>query len=765
MVMSGVARFAPGARPGGSGDGGVRVRPLTRAGATGAVAALLGVLLIATPVGLALEERFGLGWLFWTRGPAAPPADVAVVSLDRRSTEELGLPEKIRNWPRTVLARLIDRLVELQASVVVFDLILDQPREPEDDGALAASIAAARRVVLFEYLDRTVRPIDDDSGAVAGVISREQLRPPLAAFVAAAAGVGPFPLPKVPARVSQFWAFGANLDDRPSLPIVALQRRALDAYPEWLELLRAAGMAGVESLPVVDGGFDGAVRLHDLMVRVRAAFLADPDLAARAAAQLRAAPRSPADQRQLQALLEVYGGPDSHYLNFYGPAGSVPTVPLYEVLEGGEAAAKLAGRVVFVGLSDLNNPHEDDFPTVFSRADGVDVAGVEIAATALANLLEDRLLEPAGRWTGVALVGLFGLAIGLIAGRLPAPVAIPSALLLAGMYYGGAGLAFARHALWLPVAVPLMLQLPLGLFMGLFLQYRAAQRAKANIDRGMHYYLPDKVARGFAEAAIDPTAVKERVYAVCMVTDASRFTTMAEAMAPEDLSSFLDDYFAILFGVVERHGGLVTDVIGDGTTSVWTAAAPERASRLRACLAALEIERAVAGFNRQNPARELPTRFGLNAGYAVVGNVGGSGRFAYSVIGDCVNTAARLESLNKQLGTRLLANAELTADLDELRRRPLGRFQLKGKHDVVALDEILGHAEIDAVDRGPLDRFAAGLERFEVADWAAAAARFTAVLAERPDDGPSRFYLDLCRRHLAGGPPPETPGVVRLEQK
>lgn len=737
------------------------MRPLTRAGATGAAAAVLGMLLIASPIGLALEERFGLSWLFWTRGPAAPPADVAVVSLDRRSAEELGLPDKIRNWPRRVLARLIDRLVELDASVMVFDLILDQPREPEDDGALAAAIDAAGRVVLFEYLDRTVRPIDDGSGAAAGVLSREQLRPPLPAFVEAAAGVGPFPLPKVPARVSQFWAFGANLDDRPSLPVVALQRRAEGAYPAWLGLLHEAGMAGVDTLPA-EGAPRGATALLDLMVRVRAAFLADPGLAQRAATQLRTARASPVDQRQLRALIEVYGGPDSHYLNFYGPAGSVPTVPLSEVLEGGEAAAKLAGRVVLVGLSDLNNPHEDDFQTVFSRADGVDVAGVEIAATALANLLDDRLLEPAGPGTAVALVGLFGLALGLIAGLMPAPIAIPSALLLGGLYYGGAQMAFARHALWLPVTVPLMVQLPLGLFMGLFLQYRAAQRAKTNIDRGMHYYVPDKVARGFAEAAIDPTALKERVYAVCMVTDASRFTTLAEAMAPEDLSRFLDGYFAILFGVVERHGGLVTDVVGDGTTSVWTAAAPERASRLRACRAALEIDRAVAEFNRRDPSQALPTRIGLNAGNAIVGNVGGSGHFAYSVIGDCVNTAARLESLNKQLGTRLLANAALTADLEEVRRRPLGRFQLMGKHDVLALDELL-HAD-EPLDPTLLARFAEGLERFEAADWAAAAARFTAVLADH-EDGPSRFYLNLCRRHLAGALPPEEPGVVRLEQK
>ena len=120
---------------------------------TGLVAALVGILVMLSPFGPGLEERFGLSWLFWTRGQVSAPADVAVVSLDRRSAEELGLPAKPRDWPRGKFARLIERLVELNASVVVFDLVLDRPREPADDAALAAAIATAKRVVLFEFLD------------------------------------------------------------------------------------------------------------------------------------------------------------------------------------------------------------------------------------------------------------------------------------------------------------------------------------------------------------------------------------------------------------------------------------------------------------------------------------------------------------------------------------------------------------------------------------------------------------------------------------
>ena len=746
------------------------VRALRRASLTGAGVALLGILVMLSPIGLALEERFGLSWLFWTRGPVAAPADVAVVSLDRSSAEELELPARIRDWPRRIFARLIARLVELEASVVTFDLILDQPGTAADDVALAAAIAGANRVVLFEFLDRVVRPISDGSGAVAGLVNTEQLQPPLPAFAEAAAGSGPFRLPKVPTQVSQFWAFGAvDLGDSPSLPVVALQRHALDVYLRWRALLLEAGMADAEILAADRRALERAEALKQFMVGVRAAFLADSELAPRASALLEAAPLAAAERRLLRALIRLYSGPDSHYLNFYGPAGAVATVPLARVLDDDpkSLAHALAGRVVFVGLSDLDNPHDDNFPTVFSRPNGVELGGVEIAATALANLLEDRLVEPPERWTELAWLGLFGFAVGLVARRLPAVIAIPAALLLAAAFYGGAGLAFARDQLWLPVAVPLLIQLPLGLFVGLVLQYREAQRARANLSRGMRFYLPQKVAHGFAEGAVDPAGVKERVFAACMVTDASRFTTLAEDMAPEELSDFLDQYFAILFGVVERHDGLVTDVIGDGTTSVWTAPKPERGCRLRACLAALEIERAIDAFNREHHPRCLPTRIGLNAGDVVVGNVGGSGRFVYSVIGDCANTAARLESLNKQLGTRIVAAEAAIEGLDEIVTRPLGRFQLLGRGGSLPVVEVLGlTADASRADaRSAEPDFAVALEEFQQGRFADAARRFDTILATKPLDGPSSFYRKYCLQYLDGTSAPTGHGAVRLDSK
>jgi adenylate cyclase len=743
------------------------VRSLIRASMTGVAAVLVGLMVMLSPLGMAVEERFGLSWLFWARGPLEPPSDVVVVSLDGASGERLGLASRLREWPRRLYAELIERLVAADAAVIVFDLRLDQPRDPAEDAALAQAIRAAGRVVLFEYLKLKNRPMPGRGEALAGVFTTEQVQPPIAPFAEAAAGLGPFPLPKVPSRVSQFWAFRPG--GEPTLPVVALQLHAASVHRDWRTMLHEAGHPDADRTrsDFVRPTDPNALRLY--MMDVRKSFRTDPGLGAAIAERLADGSAAAEGRRLLAALLDAYQGPDSRYLNFYGPAGRVPTIPLHAVLDraagpGSEPWPEFAGRVVFVGQSELMNLHDDGFVTAFSRADGVDLSGVEIAATALANLLDGSLLKPFGPGLSLTLLVAFGLAIGGIGGAFHAPIAVPATLLLGGSFYAVAALVFARQNLWLPVVTPLLVQLPLGLFLGLLLQYRDAHRARTNITRAMGYYLPRAVARGFAEAALDPSTLKEHVFAVCMVTDASRFTTLAEGMTPAELSAFLDRYFSILFGIVERHGGVVTDVVGDGTTSVWTAPGPERSCRLRACLAALEVSRALDAFNEQSRPRTMPTRIGLNAGAAVVGNVGGSGRFAYSVIGDCVNTASRLETLNKKVGTRIIAAAAVVEGLDEIVARPLGKFQLCGKDDPLVVVEVLaGAADQRQAEIAP--DFAAALREFERGRWAAAAARFDTVLVARPLDGPASFYRKYCEQYLDGTAAPTAQGAIRLESK
>jgi adenylate cyclase len=284
------------------------------------------------------------------------------------------------------------------------------------------------------------------------------------------------------------------------------------------------------------------------------------------------------------------------------------------------------------------------------------------------------------------------------------------------------------------------------------------------MSRGIRYYLPDEIAAGLAEAPQDPATLHQRVHATCMVSDAQGFTSLAETIPPEALKPFLDSYLGLVIEAVERTGGAVTDIVGDGTTCVWRSPGPERGTRVKACTAALAIGRAVAVFNGRHGPPGLPTRIGLHTGWVVLGNVGGAGHFAFSVLGDTVNTASRIEQLNKQLGTYVLASDAVVAGLDEFLVRPLGRFQMIGKTEVLRLSELRGVAD-EPHDARLLADFAQALAWFEEQRWQDAARQLETVLADHPADGPARFYLERCRLYLSLPAVPAEPAVIRLERK
>ena len=131
-----------------------------------------------------------------------------------------------------------------------------------------------------------------------------------------------------------------------------------------------------------------------------------------------------------------------------------------------------------------------------------------------------------------------------------------------------ASILFNQSQLWLPVAVPLLVQVPIALFGGLLWQYLTANRERRNVSQAIRYYLPERVAADLAKRPINPGKSRDLLYGTCVATDAERFTTLAETMAPADLANLLDSYFAAMFEPIQNNGGTVTGVVGYGIMSV-----------------------------------------------------------------------------------------------------------------------------------------------------------------------------------------------------
>ena len=200
--------------------------------------------------------------------------------------------------------------------------------------------------------------------------------------------------------------------------------------------------------------------------------------------------------------------------------------------------------------------------------------------------------------------------------------------------------------------------------------------------------------------------------------------------------------------------------------AIWAAARPDRELRKEACLAAIDVLDEVAKFNAGRATRSLPTGLGLDSGELLLGNVSFAQRLQYRAVGDIVNTASRIQGLNRQLGTRALLSSSTLESLPGLTTRKVGDFLLLGKTHATEVHELLGHGPESRQEHCMLiEEFAAALGAFRRRDWSAASEMFARILDVNPDDGPSRFYLAQCKVLAEADLPLDWRGTIRMSVK
>ena len=670
-----------------------------------ATLAIAGVSIWLTP---AREDMDGLliRGLFLTRGALPAPPEVLVVGIDRTSVQALGLSDETAQWPRRLHAQVVATLARAGATAIAFDMHFAEP--DADDALFASALRRAGNVVLFSLL----------RGEVVAGGYRESLYPPRAQLAGAAAATAPFPLPKWPLEVRHCWAFKREAGGVPTLPAAAYQIAAREDYARLLRLLPR------DTVATSKGGWPqrmGALR----------------------AALSRIAPAPQTSDARLQRLVDFYTQDDARLINFYGPPRTIATLHYADVVQGRFSSDAIAGKAVFIGLSENLEPlQKDGFYTVFSRADGLDLSGVEIAATAFANFARGESLQA---WRGGAQL----LLVGLVALGLALAIALPGArglaalvaLLVAGVA-AAYGLFVARHTV-LPLAVPLGVQWPLALAIFAVEHARRLRQSRSELRAAFAHYLPTRLLDRTADRP--QLAEGELVDAVCLASDAARYTSLAERLPPGELARELNAYYGALFPVVQRHQGIITDVVGDCMMAVWTG--PSACDR--AIAATLELQAAVDAHNAAAP-HALATRFGLHHGRLVLGNVGASQRLEYRAVGDTVNTASRIQALNKALGSQQLVSESVRANTTvAVRMRDVGRFRLTGREQPLRLFELLNPADGDRTQ--DFAAFDEALRLFEAGDFDRARATFAVLLRATPEDGAARFYLARCELALHDG--------------
>ena len=277
-------------------------------------------------------------------------------------------------------------------------------------------------------------------------------------------------------------------------------------------------------------------------------------------------------------------------------------------------------------------------------------------------------------------------------------------------------------------------------------------REKERIRATFGQYVDPRIVKSLLEKSI-PTDRGERQVMTVFFSDLQDFTRLCEGLTPDAAVRFLNRYFSLMSEVVRTQQGIVDKYIGDSVMAFWGPPFTDPADHARlGCIAALEQLAQMDTFRAWLPEMfgtrhglpEVHVRMGIASGEVTVGNIGSETSRGYTVIGDVVNLASRLEQANKFYGTRILVS-EGTRDLagDMLAFREIDSLRVVGKQKPVRVYELLGYsAGLGDADRQRVQAFEAGLARYREQDWEAAEAAFRECLAILPGDRPSQVMLE-----------------------
>ncbi|MDR2048808.1 MAG: adenylate/guanylate cyclase domain-containing protein [Treponema sp.] len=328
---------------------------------------------------------------------------------------------------------------------------------------------------------------------------------------------------------------------------------------------------------------------------------------------------------------------------------------------------------------------------------------------------------------------------------------------------------FRFSGIYLGITGP-VLALALAVMFREIIAYVMSDREKKFIRKAFSTYVSDDVVK---EIIADPSrlqlgGVKRHMSA--LFTDIRNFTTVAEKLEPEDLVSLLNRYLTAMSDVILKEKGTIDKYEGDAIIAFFGAPLDLEDHALRTCMSAIAIKRTEKELNKAildgGLSAPLLTRIGINTGNMVAGNMGTENKMNYTIMGNTVNLASRLEGANKQYGTWILAAESTIRETgNRLLARRLDRIRVVGINEPVRIYELM--ETMDAAEswqKETAERFEKALGLFEKQDWDKAAEEFRGILAFAPTDNPSKVYVKRCEEYRKN-PPKDWDGVFNLAVK
>lgn len=398
--------------------------------------------------------------------------------------------------------------------------------------------------------------------------------------------------------------------------------------------------------------------------------------------------------------------------------------------------------------------------------------GIEIHANIIDNIVSNRFMKGIGSTTEKGYLLLLSSLIAAVSFFFgPFPGALFSSGLILSV--SAAEWIVFKYGYLLPIIQPLVAMTATYLAV-ILLKYAMEFRKRKFLKAAFGHYMSPAVLEDILSSPEKLKLGGEKRFMTVLFSDIEGFSSLSETMTPEETAAILNEYLTAMVNCIKNNKGTLDKFIGDAVMAFWNAPVFQDNHAYLACDTALMMMRSLKSLTARWKDERKPViaiRIGINTGEMIVGNLGSKDIFDYSVLGSEVNTASRLEPLNKEFGTRIIVSERTRNEAgrfapERFLFRDLGKVLLKGTATPVNVSELMSLQEnAEETLLKMVNDFEKGLEIFQNGDRGNAGKCFESILMRFPNDGPSRTYLQLCDPYLSRTGTDAFPGVYLQRSK
>ena len=679
---------------------------------------------------------------FKSREKIEPRSDVVLAVIDEKSIAKEGK----WMWPRSKMAELVDRLSDAGAKVIAFDIGFLEP----DDKRIVEVINNIQNSLYHlnpkdnKFLRRLKKNADNDK-LLADSIENSSAKIVLGYF---------FQLDKKASehidkkeinihqkniRNSRYQFERYSSKEAKDVTLVE------PVYPQSniKEISDAASLSGYFNMSPDD---DGVVRWLHTVLKFKDTLYAPLSLAT-VSAFLDSPLSINIDEYGVQNIqvgnLTIPTDESGRVLiNYRGEEKSFPHISVTDILSGNVPHNKLKNKIILIGATAIGiyDLRVTPFGGVFP--------GIEIHANIADSILaEDFLHKP--KWSAifdVLAILVAGIFLGIVLPRVEVIPGVLAGFLVFMGYIVFCQLLFSLYGIVLNLVYPLSVILLVYVSITAF-RYFMETKKKRFIKNAFSTYLAPAVVNQLIESPGNLELGGEDREITAFFSDVQGFTSISEALTPNELVELLNEFLTEMTNIILKHEGTVDKFEGDAIIAFFGAPNVLKNHAERTCSACIKMQKRLAELRekwKENDKPQLKMRIGLCTGSAVIGNMGSENRMDYTMMGDTVNTAARLEGINKIYGIyTLISETTCIAAGDHIATREIDTINVVGKNEPVTVYQLLGYAsDIDDLAKKVNEHYAAGLHAYRNQDWDKAIQFFNAALKISPDDGPSHTMID-----------------------